>query len=161
MKIDTNRMLPIVKIPKKFKDHKSISAFAEEAKEFLMSKTWCKNIITGYVGMQYEGILAVFYFEIEPISEEIDSSLWVITGDIPPAYLVTDRTPNPACALAVYVEEMNLWVDAVKNNKPLDDIIPVNVPPDMKYAKMLENRLTFIKERILIDYKDELEIFYR
>lgn len=161
MEVDTNKMLPLDKIKVDKLDKKSIYNFAQEAKEFLLSHKWCKRIINGYLGLNLEGILGVFYFEIEPIKDNIDSKLWVLTGDIPPAYLVTDKTPNPPCAIATYIEEMKLWVDAVKNNKPTEDIIPVNVPPTLKYADMLDKRLKFLKENVLPNYSEDLKGFYK
>jgi hypothetical protein len=52
---------------------------------------------------------------------------------------------------------MSEWVDAVKNGRPVDELIPVNVPPTMEYADMLENRLNYLDTEILIDYKDDLK----
>jgi len=159
MEIDTNKMLPLNKIKVDRSDKKGIYNFTQEAKIFLLSHKWCKRIIKGYLGLSLEGILGVFYFEIEPIKDKIDRKLWVLTGDIPPAYLVTDNIPNPPCAIAAYIGEMKLWVDAVRKNKSTEDLIPVNVPPTLEYADMLDKRLEFLEKKVLPDYAGDLKGF--
>jgi hypothetical protein len=135
----------------------SIYLFVEEAKNFLKGKVWCKQIKEGYLGLGIEGILAVFLFNILPIDNSIDEKLWVIVGDIPPAYLVIDNAPNALGALKLYVKEMSKWVQAVKKHESLADIIPVNVPPKEEYAIMLDKRLKFIVTEIIPEYRDEFE----
>jgi hypothetical protein len=160
MDIDISKMIPINRI-KKDKDKKSVYAFSLEAKNFLLNKSWCKELLSGYLGLGIDGILGVFYFKIKPSNKDVDNKLWVITGDLPPAYLVTDRIQNPPSAIAIYIEEMRKWVEAVKYNKSADNIIPVNVPPEKEYAVMLENRLNFLNNKILTDYKKELDALRR
>lgn len=123
--------------------------FLQEAQLFLNNKKWCQKIEDGFLGIYVEGILAAFKFIIIPTSDNIDKELWVIVGDIPPAYLVTDYAPDAISALKVYVEEMNLWVDAVMNNKSIDDLIPVNTSATKENAKNLKKRLDFIIDKII------------
>jgi hypothetical protein len=59
----------------------------------------------------------------------VDRWLWTITGDVPPAYLVTDDARKPREALEGYVFEMRRWVRKVRAHKDLTDVIPVDVPP--------------------------------
>src|SRR5574344_1622754 len=88
------------------KERGSIYSFSKEAQHFLEEKKWCSKIEKGYLGIGVDGILGVFKFYILPTEKDIDSELWVVVGDIPPAYLVTDRAPDAVSALMVYVEEM-------------------------------------------------------
>ena len=46
------------------------------------------------------GVVAVFLFRIDG-PPEVDPLLWVVVGDLPTAYLVTDDAPSPAIALDV------------------------------------------------------------
>lgn len=55
--------------------------------------------------------------------------IWVIVGDLPPAYITTENNANPACALDGYITEMKEWVEAVRMGKPTSERIPVNAPP--------------------------------
>ena len=159
MVIDTSKMTPINNI-KPDNDPMGLYAFTKESTKYLSGHSWCLGIKAGFLSIGYEGILAVFYYMIEPISAKVDSNLWVIVGDIPPAYLVVDISPNGACALKNYVIEMRKWVHAAKNKLPLDNIISVNVEPSLEYAEMLENRLEFIEERILTRHKKMLKGMY-
>lgn len=47
-----------------------------------------------------------------------------------------------------YVDKMRAWVDAVEEDEPIDDLIPVNGAPTIDNAKALGSRLRFIEERI-------------
>lgn len=131
------------------KDEYSTYSFLQEAKSFLNSKKWCQRIEDGFLGVCVEGILAVFKFIIVPVTDDIDKELWVVVGDIPPAYLVTDNAPDAISALKVYVEEMKLWVEAVLNEKCNNDLIPVNVPATKENAIKLRIRLNFIINKLI------------
>jgi len=73
----------------------------------------------------------------------------VIVGDLPSAYLVTDDAPTSEEALQADIELMDEWVEAVKQGKSVDDLIPVNAPATAAIAAMLESRLRFLQERVL------------
>jgi hypothetical protein len=128
-----------------------------EASKYLRSFDWCEEILKSYYGIGVGGIFGVFLFKIEPKSKDVDDWIWIIVGDLPSAYITAEESPNPACALDAYIGAMSEWVDAVKNGRPVDELIPVNVPPTMEYADMLENRLNYLDTEILIDYKDDLK----
>jgi hypothetical protein len=148
--VNIHKMKNIALIRKDENDPLSLWNLAKEAKEFLCSHKWCKNIQRGFLDIGIAGIVAVFYFEIES-TPDADKSLWVITGDLPPAYIVTDDCSNGVSALNGYVSEMREWVKAVKENRlnDLKNLIPVDVPITINYAEMLESRLHFIENRIL------------
>jgi len=134
----------------KFSEDKgSLYSFYQEARLFLNKKKWCQKIEDVFLGIYIEGILAVFKFVFIPVSDDIDKELWVIAGDIPPAYLVDDYAPDPVSALKIYVEEMNLWVESVLYGKYNEKIIPVNVPATKENAMNLKKRLDFITNKII------------
>ena len=58
---------------------------------WLSSCSWCTDIVSIDFGFGVGDIIASFYFRITPINQEIDSELWVVVGDVPPAYLVKDK----------------------------------------------------------------------
>ena len=68
-------------------------------------------------------------FNIHPLRRDVDELLWVVVGDIPPAYLVTDDAPDPVAALQAYIREMRRWIEAVRLGRPIADLIPVNALP--------------------------------
>ena len=120
-----------------------------KAREFLNAFPWCNAIQTIYVGCIVEGVVGVFLFEIIPSAPEIDKQLWVVVGDLPPAYLVTDQAQDPASALKLYIKEMKAWVIAVKSGSAIDHIIPVNAKASMENAAALDSRLNFLAKKVV------------
>jgi hypothetical protein len=126
-----------------------LMSLAAEAHAFLAGFSWSGQILEQRVGPIIEGILGTFLFRLEPSQESVDEWLWVIVGDLPPAYIVTDDAPDGPSALRRYIEEMCDWVRAVEKDAPVDDLIPVNVPPTKQYAEQLRSRLDFLRSRII------------
>jgi hypothetical protein len=134
------------------RDAEWFSETLEEAKSFLLGFAWCERVNRVLVGVLEPGIVCVLQAEIEA-EPPADALLWVIVGDVPPAYLVTDATETPAEALEGYIEEMSKWVSAVESGQPIDDVIPVNVPPTTENAAMLKSRLERLRTHILPDHQ--------
>jgi hypothetical protein len=126
----------------------------KEAETFLHSFSWCRSITESRFGLGVGGVVAVFLFKIVPVHADVDDWLWVVVGDLPPAYLVTDDNPNPASALEAYVAEMDAWVTAVESTQSVDDLIPVNVPATPENARQLRSRLEFLNSEIIPRYAD-------
>lgn len=148
--VEVTQLTPIEQISgDSKKDTLLLKEMAVEAHEFLLSFKWCKNIRCSWFGWGVGGVCAVFFFEIDPSSKKVGRWLWVIVGDLPPAYLVVDASPTPLAALANYVDLMQEWVDAVKNKRPVNNCIPVNAPATREYADLLQRRLAFIRNEFL------------
>lgn len=122
----------------------------EEAHAFLSSFNWCTRIEESYFGFGYAGIVAVFLFRINQVRSDVDDWLWVVVGDLPPAYLVTEGNLTPDLALDGYINEMTKWVQAMQHGCSVEDLIPVNVPPTQENAEALEGRLSALR-RIIKD----------
>jgi len=134
-----------------------MNSMHQEAREFLEFYDWCLEIKESYVGILYPEIVAVFLFKIVPSRENVDEWIWVIVGDLPPAYLTIDVCTNPATALDGYIGAMLEWVDAAQKGKSIAELIPVNVPASKENANMLKTRLDFLNEKILSEYQDDLK----
>ena len=130
-------------------DTRLLTQLLKEAKAYLSSFDWCGSIAEVYFALGIGGVVAVFLFRIVPKRKRVDEWLWVVVGDLPPAYLVTDENPTPASALEAYIAEMSAWADAVESGQPVDNLIPVNVPPTPENAQQLRKRLTFLREKVL------------
>lgn len=124
-------------------------ALAEEANSFLKSHKWCESIKKQWLVAEWENLLIVFFFEIIPDSTDTDDRVWVIVGDLPPAYIDIQSATNETEAIQVYTEIMDDWVQCVKNRQSTEDCYPINVPPENKYAEMLDTRLQLIRKYIL------------
>lgn len=133
-----------------------LQALARKAEQFITSFSWCSVVERAYAGIVIPSVIGTFLFEIEPTTPDVDRVLWVIVGDVPPAYLVVDEALNPALALKQYVELMSEWVKAVEEKRSVEDLIPVNAAPTQEYAAMLRSRLAFLRDRVLSDYAEDI-----
>jgi hypothetical protein len=122
---------------------------AIKAQAFIESFEWCRGVKNSYFGFGVGGIVGVFYFSIIPANEDIDRYLWVVVGDLPPAYLVTDEIRTPGEALRAYIYEMRQWIEAVENGQSIEECIPVNAPANPEMASQLKSRVSFIEKKIL------------
>jgi hypothetical protein len=119
---------------------------ASQAEAYIGSFDWCKGVKEVYFGCGVGGVMAVFYFRIVPRDADVDEYLWVVVGDIPPAYLVTDNSRTPSEALRSYIDEMRRWVAAVESDQSVDELIPVNATPTRENAVALKKRLDFLEK---------------
>jgi hypothetical protein len=126
---------------------------ADEARPFLDQFAWCKEIREFYFGLGIGGVLAVFLARILPLHKSVDEWLWVVVGDLPPAYLVTDAASTPVAALRGYIEEMRKWVAAVRAGESVDTVIPVNAPATLQNADALYSRLNHIERELIPEFE--------
>lgn len=128
----------------------------DEARNYIEFYNWCEEIVESYVGIIHPPIIGVFLFEIRSNRSDVDDLIWVIVGDIPPAYLTCEDCPNPATAIDGYVGAMSAWVEAAAKGRSVANLIPVNVPATKTNAEKLKTRLSFLDEKILSMYKEDL-----
>jgi hypothetical protein len=122
---------------------------ASQAVSFLERQSWCKEVAGGHLGFAIAKVIGVFRLHLVPSYADADNVVWVVVGDVPPAYIVLDDAPNWQSALARYAEEMRRWVEAVRHGQELDDVIPVNAPPTAEYADLLARRIDFIEREFV------------
>jgi len=134
-----------------------VAELARRASAFLLSHAWCRSVTSVHLAWAVAGVVGVFQLKLVPARKDIDDTLWVVVGDVPPAYLVCDESPSWREALESYVYEMRRWVSAVRKGESVEDIIPVNVEPTLSGADELDGRLTFISDRILSPAAGEIE----
>lgn len=137
-------------------DTRLLIAMADEARRYLEGHAWCERIEAQHFGLGIGGIVAVFLFEISNTAHRDDRYLWIIVGDLPSAYLVTDAEPNPACALAIYIDIMEDWADAVLSGASLDEQFPVSAPATKENAANLRDRLIYLRDKLLPEYAEQL-----
>jgi hypothetical protein len=118
------------------------------AADYIAGFSWCKSVIETHVGHCVGGIFALVLFRIEPARPDADEWIWVVVGDLPPAY-IAPASEHPRDALADYIDQMARWVEAVRSGGSVDDLIPVNAAPTAEWATALATRLDFLRTEIL------------
>ncbi len=128
---------------------RELQDLAREARDYITSFKWCLSVRAGYAAIAIPGVVGVFLFQIEPAGPDVDACTWVIVGDLPPAYITPEVARNPVEALEAYIAEMDAWVEAVRGGRSVADLIPVNIPPETRFAEMLATRLRLLREEVV------------
>jgi hypothetical protein len=123
-------------------------AMHQRAREFLTSHPWCAAIGEELAGGGVGGVVSVSLFRTTLASGD-EEWLWVVEGDLPSAYLVTDAARTPAEALERYAELMEDWIETVRAGAGFEDVFPVRAPRDEEHASMLESRIRFLRREIV------------
>ncbi len=133
-------------------DRVELDMLALRAREYLVGQRWCKGVEQIWHGYDFGLKIAVFLVKVSLVSGP-GHLVWVVVGDVPPAYLGHPELANPIQALDGYAGEMQAWVKAAKAGMSLDDLIPVNAPATLDNVAQLESRLKFINEHCLVPNK--------
>jgi hypothetical protein len=131
-------------------DTRLLGELHDRAKKFLAGFRWCKSVRGSWFGVGVGRIFAVFLFEIEPASDDVDAEMWVVVGDMPSAIIVPDESPDPIAALKNYVREMREWLTAVRSGDPaaLEACLPISAKPTLELAAALEGRMNFLERKV-------------
>src|SRR2546423_3976571 len=90
-------------------DRRLFAEMATEARSFLGGHPWCTGVSDLHVGAAVPGVVAALLARVQGTPPG-DEWLWVIVGDVPSAYLVTDHALTSSDALRRYVELLREWV---------------------------------------------------
>ena len=158
--IDTSRMTPKDNIP----NEGIIAKYLGEANAYLAAQPWMSRIEDTFLDREMSGKVAVFFFEIAVTKLCPDSGIWVIVGDIPPAFIDIAHCKNGAQALLSYCYNMAEWVYAVDDNKSVDKLIPVvyhgtfrPVDPAEVFASFLWDRIDMIRNSVMSEFAAEIK----
>jgi hypothetical protein len=106
--VDVNKMQAIASIEGDDpEDTKLLREMAVEAHDFMSSHEWCKHLDSLHLAYGIGGVVAVFFAQMTPHSVDVDKCLWVIVGNLPPAYIVVDD--NPTAALVLWTLIASRW----------------------------------------------------
>lgn len=127
---------------------------AKSARLYIQSFTWCPPIEEIWLAYGIGGIVAVFLIKFtRPVSGG-DQLLWVIDGDLPNAYLVTDEIHDAKKALEAYCDLMEEWINSVQEGRDLKNVFPVRAEPTAGSAALLSSRITYILKKIVPTVKN-------
>ncbi|MDP3173057.1 MAG: hypothetical protein Q8M88_01315 [Phenylobacterium sp.] len=123
----------------------------ERAESYVRAFPWAPPIKAMLLAFGASEILALYLVRFEHAIEDTgDEELWVLVGDLPAMYFVTDHAERPSLALAVYCELAENWADAVLSNGDLSQVYPV-AEPTRDRANILLTTTTFIRAKIIPD----------
>jgi hypothetical protein len=123
---------------------------AVEARRFITGHEWCPPIRNLYLAFGVGGVVAVFLVDFtKAIPDSPDDSLWLVVGDLPPAYFVNEEAVTPRAALETYCYIMDDWVAAVVNGTDLEEVYPVDAEANEANARELQSRLDFLRGEII------------
>ena len=125
-----------------------IAPLAAQARAFLTQQRWVQRIIGEQLGYAVPSAFGIFQFTIEPTHADIPTQLWVVAGDLPPAYFAGDDDPTWQAALDSYIYQMQRWIDAARRGEPVQDLIPVDVAPTPAHADLLAARLEILRRAV-------------
>jgi hypothetical protein len=126
-----------------------LAGAANEAFAYLSQFNWVKSIAKAELLAGVSNIIAVVKCEIVPAQEGVDTLLWVISGDLPSAYLVLDDAETPVQAVEIYCKIMGDWANAVLKRRNLREYYPVAAPPTKENAKRLLSRIELLQKKII------------
>ena len=131
-------------------DTRLLREMAEEARRYITSHSWCPPQKDLFLACGVGGVIALFLVDFtEKIGGSPDDSLWLVVGDLPSAYFVTENATNPRAALETYCYLMDDWITAVLDKGDLDEVYPVEAEPSEQNARELESRLMFLRAEII------------
>jgi len=139
-------------------DTQLLQELGEEANRYISSFSWCKTIIGAYFGGGVGGIFAVFFFHIQPSGKGVDPWMWIMVGDVPPAYLPLEDCSSPAEAIETYLAGMERWVELARKGEtgsPDQGVPPVNVPATPEWAEQLNGRLSALRLAVKPFFEDD------
>jgi hypothetical protein len=134
---------------------------AHEADEYIRSFPWCRRVSRSFFAGGVGGIFAVFLFNIDPARPEIDKWIWIMVGDMPPAYLPLEDARTAAEVFNTYMQGMTKWVHLARQGRQgtaEDGVPPVNVPATAEWADKLEKRLHLLRFVVKPFFEDEDDV---
>ncbi len=149
MEVDTKKWVNLDELDSDFVPIEYVEEVKELAKEAYsyLSFPWCLSINKGWLVYSCGYVIGLFYFEIVPdVAKGADSHVWVIVGDLPPAYIDILSASSAHSALDLYIRLMEEWASKVNNGEDTSNCYSINVPETKEYADMLITRMNLLKE---------------
>lgn len=136
-------------IPASLEYYPEVIKLYNEAEKYISGFHWCATVINADLYLNLGRVLCIFLFEIDNTASDEDNLLWIVTGDIPPAYLDIYGPKNTTDVLLNYVALAKDWIDAVRAGESVEDCYPFDAVPTNEMADMLASRIDFIKNNLV------------
>lgn len=126
-----------------------LRGLAVEALDYIQGFSWCPPLRQVLLAYGIGDVIGLFLVRFAEPAGGVDDALWVVSGDLPPAYFVTDDAPTAAEALNTYCDLMDSWVEAVLEGGDLNEAFPVEAEPTAENAEALRRKLDFIRQHLI------------
>ena len=127
----------------------AVKALTAEAEGFVYSYHWMPPVESLTLAFGVGPMIGLFLMRFEPGGLPEDWERWVVVGDLPSMHFETDDTPTPDIALDLYCAIAENWAENVLHSQDLSDSYPLDVPPTEDNARMLLDRVDFIRTKII------------
>jgi len=147
-----SRVTPLSALPREHpEEHALLLELADRAANYVAAHAWCVRVIDIGWGDGVGGVIGVLQVAFEPApSRAVASPVWVIVGDLPPAYFAASAAlSSPRRALEAYCATMRRWATAARAGRSIEAAVPVAVEATPEHAAMLLSRLEFLEQEIL------------
>jgi hypothetical protein len=128
-----------------------LQAMLQEAKNYISSFSWCESIRNSYFAGGVGKIFAIFLFNISSLRTDVDKWMWIVVGDVPPAYFPWEDCHSSGDVFDAYIAGMKKWVQLAREGREAnaeDCVPPVNVPATPEWAESLDTRLRSLTELV-------------
>jgi hypothetical protein len=128
----------------------ALKSMAEQARKYISSFGWCPPIASVYLAYGVGGVIAVYLVKLtNNIAKGHDNELWVVVGDLPSVYLVTEQLKCTNAVLHAYCDLMDDWISKVRHGGDLTDAYPIAIEPSLVNANRLASRIRFVRNELL------------
>lgn len=122
----------------------------EEATTLVASAPWCGAVLERHLGFGVGDVIAVVLFRVAR-DDGGSPWQWAVVGDVPPALMWSEGMLTPARALEGYLAAMRDEVTMIRGTGPLDGLVRIDAPEEVRWADALERRLDYIEAALLPD----------
>ncbi|CAM3305277.1 hypothetical protein [Asticcacaulis taihuensis] len=131
------------------KDTEQLRAQFEDAQAYIKGFSWSEPIERAYLAFGVGGIFALFLFVFEKAVGGTDKELWVVTGDLPSAYFITDAAEMVPDAIDTYCCLMEEWIVSVEEDDHEIKVFPIAAQRTKANADALRTRIAFLRKNFL------------
>jgi len=121
----------------------------DESHRYLSSHPWCQNITNGWLFTNLGEVLCIFLYQIENSQSPTDNLIWVIVGDLPPAYIDSKEIGNTRKVVEVYIYLVKDWIEHAENARNMEQCYPLLSGWTEEHVEMLKVRADLLEKSIL------------
>lgn len=116
-----------------------------ESKIYLASQKWCGEIYEGWLFTNIGYALCIFLYRIDKLQSSEDNLVWIVVGDIPPAYLDTYNVESTKEVIENYIELVEDWIENAESGNSFEDCFPFKSDTRKNLLRCSKREFNFLK----------------